>query len=64
MFGKNMWSGFLGKGSGDKLIGAAKGVARLLDEPIVQGAISSAFPEVAPAYAVAKRSGILEKLKH
>ena len=64
MFGKSHWSGFLGKGFGDKLIGAGKGLARLLDEPIVQGAISTAIPEVAPVFAAAKRTGILEKLKH
>jgi hypothetical protein len=64
MFGKNNFSGFLGKGIGDKLIGAGKGLARLVDEPIVHAGISALSPELGGAIAVAKRVGLLEKLKH
>lgn len=64
MFGKNNFSGFLGKGFGSKLIGGAKGLARLVDEPIVQAGISALSPELGGALAVAKRVGLLEKLKH
>ena len=64
MYLKGNHSGFFGKGGLDRLIGAGKGLARIFDEPIVQGAISAAMPSVAPLYAAAKSSGILEKLKH
>jgi len=64
MFGKNNFSGFLGKGLGDKLIGAGKGLARVLDEPIVQAGISAYAPEVGAALGAAKKYGLLEKLKH
>ena len=64
MFGKNNFSGFLGKGLGDKLIGAGKNLARVLDEPIVQAGISAFAPEVGAALGAAKKYGLLEKLKH
>jgi hypothetical protein len=64
MFGKNNYSGFLGKGFGEKLLGAGKGLARVLDEPLVQAGITAISPEVGVALGVAKRSGLLEKLKH
>jgi hypothetical protein len=64
MFGKNTFSGFLGKGGfGDKLIGAGKGLARVLDEPIVQAGISAFAPEVGAGLAAAKKFGLLEKIK-
>lgn len=64
MFGKNNFSGFLGKGGlGQKLIGAGKGLARVLDEPIVQAGISSFAPEVGAGLAAAHKYGILEKMK-
>jgi hypothetical protein len=64
MFGKNNYSGFLGKGFGEKLLGAGKGLARVLDEPLVQAGITAISPEIGVALGVAKRSGLLEKLKH
>jgi hypothetical protein len=64
MFGKNTFSGFLGKGLGNKLIGAGKGLARVLDEPIVHAGISALAPEVGAAIGAAKKYGLLEKLKH
>ena len=64
MFGKNTFSGFLGKGFGNKLIGAGKGLARVLDEPLVQAGISAIAPEIGAGLATAKRLGVLEKLKH
>lgn len=63
MFGKNTFSGFLGKGLNEKLIGAGKGLARVLDEPIVHAGISALAPEVGAAIGAAKRYGLLEKLK-
>ena len=64
MFGKNTFSGFLGKGFGNKLIGAGKGLAKVLDEPLVQAGISAIAPEIGAGLATAKRLGVLEKLKH
>ena len=54
---------FGSKGAGGALLGGAKGLARLLDEPIVQGAITQAIPEIAPIYDGVKKSGLLEKAK-
>ena len=65
MFGKSTFSGFMGKGGlGHRLIGAGKGLARVLDEPIVQAGISSFAPEVGAGLAAAHKYGLLEKLKH
>ena len=64
MFCKNLHSGFLGKGFGNKLIGAGKGLAGLLDEPIVQAGVSALSPEIALGYGALKRTGLLEKIKH
>jgi hypothetical protein len=64
MFGKNNFSGFLGKGLGSKLVGAGKSLARILDEPVVQAGITALAPEVGVAIAGAKKYGLLEKLKH
>lgn len=64
MFFKTHHSPFFGKGGyGDKLLGAAKGAARILDEPVVQSAVSVLAPELGMGLAAAKRSGLLEKLK-
>ena len=52
------------KGWGAKLLGAGKGLAGILDEPLVQGAISAFLPEVAPAYGAIKAIGLLEKAKN
>ena len=64
MFCKNTHSAFLGKGFGHKLIGAGKGLAGLLDEPIVQSGVSALSPEIALGYGALKRTGLLEKIKH
>ena len=64
MFGKSQFSGFLTKGNFDKLIGAGKGFASLLDEPIVQTGVSAIAPELAIGYGALKRTGLLEKFKH
>lgn len=64
MFGKNTFSGFLGKGLNEKLIGAGKGLARVLDEPIVHSIVSSISPTAGAAIGAAKRYGLLEKIKH
>lgn len=65
MFGKNNFSGFLGKGSfGSRIVGAGKALAHVLDEPIVQAGVSAFAPEVGAAIAGAKRYGLLERLKH
>jgi len=64
MFGKNTFSGFLGKGLGSKLIGGVKGLARVLDEPIVNSIVSSLAPEAGAAINAAKRYGLLERIKH
>ena len=64
MFGKLFHTPLGGKGFHSTLLGAGKGLARVLDEPLVQGAISAAIPEVAPAYEAVKKSGLLEKFKN
>ena len=64
MFGKNTFSGFLGKENYDKLIGAGKGLAGLLDEPMVQASVSALAPEIAIGYGALKRTGLLENFKH
>ena len=64
MFGKNNFSGFLGKGGlGSKLIGAGKGLAHILDNPIVGAGLSVLAPEVGAGLATAKKYGLLEKFK-
>ena len=64
MFTKGSVSHFFSKDLGSKLIGGAKGLARVLDEPVVQSGISAAHPELGAALGVAKRSGFLEKVKN
>lgn len=59
---KNYYAGYA-KGLGNKLIGGAKVVARILDEPIVQAGITALSPEIGAGIGVAKRMGILQKLK-
>ena len=64
MFGKNTHSGFLGKGFGEKLIGAGKSLASVLDHPLVGAGITALAPELGAAIGTAKKFGLLEKLKH
>ena len=62
MFGKNNYSGFLGKGFGQKLLGGGKGLTHDVQHP-VHSAVSLT-PEVGPALAGARKYGLLEKGKH
>jgi len=63
MFIKSNHYGFLGKGVGQKLIGASKGLAHFLDEPLVHSAIALASPGAGAAIAGAKKFGLLERVK-
>lgn len=63
MFHKNNHTPFFGKGFSDKLIGAGKGLARFLDQPIVHAGVSALAPELGVGLAAAKKYGLLEKLK-
>ena len=64
-FSKAFHNGFGdSKGWGDKLLGAGKGLARMLDEPAVQGAISALAPELAVPYGAIKAAGLLERVKN
>jgi hypothetical protein len=50
------------KGSGSRLMGAIKGGAMVLDNPLVQFGIGMAAPEVAGGLYAAKKSGLLKAL--
>lgn len=50
------------KGSGNRLMGAIKGGAYVLDNPMVQFGIGLAAPEVAGGLALAKKSGLLKAI--
>lgn len=63
-FHKTQQSPFFGKNVGNKLIGAGKGLASILSEPLVQAGVSALSPELGVALGVAKRTGFLEKMKH
>ena len=45
MFDKGSIGRFFSKDFGNKLIGGAKGLARVLDEPVVQAGLSAVAPE-------------------
>jgi len=63
-YSKSNYSGFFSKGGfGDKLIGAGKGLAGFLDNPLVQTGISALAPEIGAGLAVASKAGILQKIK-
>ena len=64
MFDKGSISRFFSKDLGSKLIGGAKGLARVLDEPVVQAGLSSIAPELGAGLGAAKRIGLLEKVKN
>ena len=64
MFPKGCISNFFNKDLGHKLIGGAKGLARVLDEPVVQAGIGAIAPELGAGIGVAKRIGLLEKVKN
>ena len=63
-YSKSNYSGFFTKGFGDKLIGAGKGLAGILDNPLVQAGVSAIAPEIGAGLAVASKSGILQKIKN
>jgi len=63
-YSKSNYSGFFGKGFGDKLIGAGKGLAGILDNPLVQAGVTALAPEIGAGLALASRSGILQKIKN
>lgn len=65
IFGKNSFSGFLGKGNlANNLLGAGKTLGKLLDEPIIHAGITAIAPEIGAGIAAAKKFGLLERLKH
>ena len=64
MFDKSSFSSFFNKDLGDRLLGGVKGVARILDEPVIQAGITAFAPELAVPLGVAKSTGLLEKLKN
>ena len=64
MFYKHSVSRFFSKDLGHKILGASKGLARVLDEPVIQAGISGLAPELGVGLGVAKRIGLLEKIKN
>jgi len=53
------------KETGHKLLGASKGIAKFLDNDLVNiGVTALAGPEAGLALGAARRSGLLEKLKN
>ena len=62
-FAKNNYAAFMGKGVGQKLIGAGKGAVRLLDNDVANSVVSALSPALGIGLAAARKSGILEKLK-
>ena len=64
MFVKTHTQKFFDKNSGGRLLGAVKGITRLIDEPLVGGIISAIAPEVGVGLATAKKLGVLERIKN
>ena len=64
MFPKDFQIPFFGKNLSHKIIGGIKGVATVLDEPVVHGGLSHLSPELGGQISKAKKLGILEKLKN
>ena len=60
----NSHAGFMGKGLGGKLIGAGKAAASFLDNNMVNVGVTALSPELGLALGAARKSGLLEKLKH
>ena len=64
-YSKSNYSGFFSKGGfGDKLIGAGKGLAGILDNPLVQAGVSALAPEIGAGLTLASKAGILQKIKN
>jgi len=51
------------KDNTNKLIGAGKGIARFLDNDLVNAGVTAVAPELGIGLAAARKSGILQKLK-
>jgi hypothetical protein len=63
-YSKSNYSGFFSKGGfGDRLIGAGKGLAGILDNPLVQAGVSALAPEIGAGLSMASKAGILQKIK-
>jgi hypothetical protein len=63
-YAKNNFAGFMGKGAGQRLIGAGKSAVRLLDNDVANGVVTALSPELGMGLAAARKTGLLEKLKH
>lgn len=63
-YSKSNYSGFFTKGFGDRLIGAGKGLAGILDNSLVQAGVSALAPEIGAGLAMASKAGILQKIKN
>lgn len=50
------------KGSGNRLLGAIKAGATILDSPYVQFGTGVLAPEIYPGLVLAKESGLLKKI--
>jgi len=61
MYGKGNSMGAR-KGSGDRLMGAIKGAARIAESPLVQFGVGLGAPEVGAGLALAKKSGLLKAI--
>ena len=64
IFSKGNLGRLFSKDTGNKLIGASKGIAKFLDNDLVNGAVTALAPELGIGLAAARRSGILEKIKN
>ena len=64
MFDKNSVGRFFSKDIGYKLLGAGKGLARVLDEPVVHAGLSAVAPGFGAGLDAIKRTGLLEKVKN
>lgn len=61
MYGKGNSMGAR-KGSGDRLMGAIKGAARIAESPLVQFGVALGAPEFGAGLALAKKSGLLKAI--
>ena len=52
------------KETGHKLLGASKGIAKFLDNDLVNMGVTAIAPELGIGLAGARRAGILEKIKN
>jgi hypothetical protein len=65
MYQKSNHNPYFQKGSiGNRILGAVKGAASILDEPVIQSGIGLLSPELGAGLATARRFGILEKAKN